>query len=381
MYLRNLSYKTKLTLHLGFFFFFIDWSFERRGEFIDFEKITAKELDGLLEKFYCEARPERTGKLYHKNTLINLRGAINRKLADLRRNMDIVKDTDFKPSNGVLLGLLRERERACSPNVRVKDVITKSDMEKLNTYFENAQNDSIILRHSVYFHLAIHFISRGQEFHEQLKMDSITFHTDHTGEYATISREINGKHYESGKCMYATGTQTCPVKLLKLLIEKTDKSATSLFNKYKIESVAFPRSTAIWYSDSPLKRRTFSNFMKDMSKAAGLSRQYTGHFLRETAIQHLMDEGYEDQHILFMSGFKQMGTLQCYKKKVSTAFKKHMSFSLSKMINPSIDEQSSSEPLDFSKLPDLPVVVGEDDGDGDDDDGGGDDGDDDDDEK
>lgn len=42
-----------------------------------------------------------------------------------------------------------------------------------------------------------------------------------------------------------------------------------------------------------------------------------------------------------------------------------MSFSLSKMIDPSVDEQSSSEPLDFSKLPDLPVVVEED---GDDDD-------------
>lgn len=347
-------------------FILLDWSFERRGELIDFEKITAKELDGLLEKFYCEARPERTGKLYHKNTLINLRGAINRKLADLRRNMDIVKDTDFKPSNGVLLGLLRERERARTPNDRVKDVITKSDFEKLNTYFENAQNDPILLRHCVYFHLTIHFISRGQEFHEQLKMDSINFNTDHTGEYVTISQEYEGKHYENGKCMYATGTLTCPVKLLKLLMEKTDKSATSLFNKYKLEAVSLPRSTAIWYTDAPLKRRTFSNFMKDMSKAADLSRLYTGHYLRETAIQHLMEEGYEDQHILFMSGFKQMGSLQCYKKKVSMAFKKDMSFSLSKMIDPSVDEQSSSEPLDFSKLPDLPVVV-EEDGDDDDD--------------
>lgn len=118
-------------------FILLDWSFERRGELIDFEKIIVKELDGFLEKFYCEVRLERIGKFYYKNILINLRGVINRKFVDLRRNMDIVKDIDFKLFNGVLFGLLRERERVRILNDRVKDVIIKSDFEKLNIYFEN----------------------------------------------------------------------------------------------------------------------------------------------------------------------------------------------------------------------------------------------------
>ncbi|XP_062594066.1 uncharacterized protein LOC134255555 [Saccostrea cucullata] len=73
---------------------FQDWSIERRGEPVDLEAISPSQLNGLLEK-YCEARPLKDGELYHKNILKKLRGAINRKLADLKRNIDIVKDKDF----------------------------------------------------------------------------------------------------------------------------------------------------------------------------------------------------------------------------------------------------------------------------------------------
>lgn len=49
--------------------------------------------------------------LYHKNSLINIRAAINRHLADLKRKVDIVHDLEFKTPNGILVGLFKERTR------------------------------------------------------------------------------------------------------------------------------------------------------------------------------------------------------------------------------------------------------------------------------
>lgn len=39
----------------------------------------------------------------------NLREAITQKLADMLKNIDVVKDNEFKSSNGVLNGMLKKR--------------------------------------------------------------------------------------------------------------------------------------------------------------------------------------------------------------------------------------------------------------------------------
>ena len=126
-------------------------------------------------------------------------------------------------------------------------------MEKISTYFKDAPLSPIILRQCVYFQLSIHFVSRGQEFHHQLKLDSFQFHSDDTGEYVTLKHETQQKNHQGGlgnvemnadKRMYATGADTCPVKMLKLLISKTDGSASSLFNQYMKEAVSLPKSSS-----------------------------------------------------------------------------------------------------------------------------------------
>jgi hypothetical protein len=309
-----------------------------------------------LEKFYCEARPGKNQELYCKNTLTNLRAAINRKLADLKRNVDIVKDRDFKTSNGVLNGLLKERKRhGTLKSTQHVELMDKSDLEKISTYFKDATVNPIILRQCVYFQLSLHFMSRGQEFHHQLKLDSIQFHTDNTGEYVTLKHEMQPHDPPGGiaernadKRMYATGAAGCPVKMLKLLIRKTDDSASSLFNRYTKEAVSLPKSSSEWYLDAPLSKRTFSNFMKDISKAAGLSRHYTGHCLRTTAIQHLNDEGYEAYDIRYMSDHKNEKSLRWYNREISSTQKKNLSSALSKIIDPTIStSKPASQSSDF----------------------------------
>ena len=84
------------------------------------------------------------------------------------------------------------------------------------------------------------FLSRGLEFPHQLKINSFDFQFDEFGnEYATIIHETQQKNFQVGlskdeapadRRMYATGDEKCAVQALKLLISKTNKDTTSLFN-------------------------------------------------------------------------------------------------------------------------------------------------------
>lgn len=83
---------------------FLEWSSETFGVEIDFFTIDAADLNAKLCKFYAEARPKISSTTtenteYHKNTMKNIQAAINRHLADLERDMNIVKDKEFKSAN------------------------------------------------------------------------------------------------------------------------------------------------------------------------------------------------------------------------------------------------------------------------------------------
>ncbi|XP_041352385.1 uncharacterized protein LOC121370915 [Gigantopelta aegis] len=73
----------------------------------DFTTVEATKLALLLRSFYASTAPlvtegrkrrlpEKQVGEYHKNTLINIRGALNRHLHDSDRNIDIVKDKSLK---------------------------------------------------------------------------------------------------------------------------------------------------------------------------------------------------------------------------------------------------------------------------------------------
>ena len=112
------------------------------GNPIDTASISAAELAEKLARFYCEAKPKDTDKRkekmatnhaeeYHKNTLRNIRGAINRHLQDIGREMDIVRDKEFKHSNSILNGFLKERMRSGSSKPTAhKEIIDNEDLKR-----------------------------------------------------------------------------------------------------------------------------------------------------------------------------------------------------------------------------------------------------------
>ena len=67
-----------------------------QGHALDWESVGAEQLNTLLRKFYCEVRPSEKKShhapqstassheaVYHKNTMKNIRAALNRHLSDL----------------------------------------------------------------------------------------------------------------------------------------------------------------------------------------------------------------------------------------------------------------------------------------------------------
>ncbi|KAK3088090.1 hypothetical protein FSP39_014532 [Pinctada imbricata] len=220
-----------------------------------------------------------------------------------------------------------------------KEIICDDDMLALREYFSAAESNPIILRQFVWFCIAYHFVTRGSETHHQLTPSSFAFRDDGHGEYAVLVHETAQKNHQGGlldkeenvgKSMYATGGILCPVKCLKLLIEKTDATASKLFNQYNSEAVQLPVSTEIWFTAKSLAKRSFANFMSDISNSAKTSQRYTNHCVRATANQTLNDANVEARHIMFLSDHANEGSLRSYNRTVSREQKKMLSSTLSK---------------------------------------------------
>ena len=167
---------------------------------------------------------------YHKNTLKNIRSAINRHLQDVGRTIDIVHDKDFKSANHTLDGMLKSMTRSgASRPTNHKPVISSEDLKKMSSYFTAAPYSPIVLRQCVWFNLSVNFVSRGLEFHHQLHRDSFKFcHDDEGLEYVVLRHETQQKNFQGGinseeapsdKRLYAIlKSPSCPVKMLYLLI-------------------------------------------------------------------------------------------------------------------------------------------------------------------
>ena len=323
------------------------WCLERLQEVPDFKTISEENLNESLRRFYAEAQPKNLNKRiqsmpenmaqeYHKNSLKNVRAAINRHLKDIGRTIDIVRDKEFKSSNSMLSAKLKFNLRnGLTRPTQHHPLISNSELQKINEYL-STQNNVVALRFKVWYVLAIHFVSRGIEFHQQLSMDSIKFVKDEEGrEYLTITHETHQKNYQGGtedsseeaqdKRMYSTDSESCPVKAVKYFLSKCHPECKSLFNQCSRDVLrGNPVNYGVWYTETPVKVKAFSNFMPDICKNAGVKR-YTAHSLRSTAITAMSDAGLTDRNIMFMSDHKCEESLKSYCRRPSNEQKQKIS--------------------------------------------------------
>jgi hypothetical protein len=115
---------------------------------------------------------------YHKNYMRNVRSALNRHRKDIGHLVDIVKDNDFKTSKAMLSSKMKYNlKKGLSRPTKHHPIIPNVELSKINEYI--SKDNPVALRLHVWYALAIHFVSRGCEFHHQLTMRSLkNTHTD-----------------------------------------------------------------------------------------------------------------------------------------------------------------------------------------------------------
>ncbi|CAC5412465.1 unnamed protein product [Mytilus coruscus] len=315
------------------------WCSERLQKTVDFNTISEENLNESLRKFCAEAwpkylnkriqsMPESMAQEYHKNSLKNVRSVINRHLKDIGRNIDIVRDKDFKLENSMLSAKLKFNLRnGLSRSTQHHSIISISELQKINEFLSTKNND-VALRFKVWYALAIHFVSPGIEFHQQLSKDSVKFVKDEEGsEYPTITHETHQKNNQGGvedsseeakdKIVYSTDSNPCPVQAVKLFLSKCHPNSKSLFNQCSRDALrGNPNHYSGWYTEKQVKVKAFTTFMPDICKNAGVNR-YTAHSLRSTAITAMSDAGLTDRNIMYMSDHKCEESLKSYCRRPS----------------------------------------------------------------
>lgn len=77
----------------------------------DLATITGNNLAGILKHAYVEIRTKNDQKHYSKASLISFRAAIQRRLTERHRDINILTDKEFVQSNKALHALLKKKEK------------------------------------------------------------------------------------------------------------------------------------------------------------------------------------------------------------------------------------------------------------------------------
>ena len=85
---------------------------------------------------------------------------------------------------------------------------------------------------------------------------------------------------------------------LQSYISKLNPECTAFFQYPKRK---WSPSDSIWYENRPLGIQRLGTMMKEISEAAGLSKKYTNHSVRATAITLWTNAGLTNRHIMAIS--------------------------------------------------------------------------------
>ena len=130
------------------------------------------------------------------------------------------------------------------------------------------------------------------------------------------------------KKLYATGDNQCPVRAFKFYVSKLHPSCPWLYQQPK-KITPSTSDSIFWYNNAPLGHNTIGNMMREFSKSAALSKQFTNHSIRATAIRALNNAGTLDRIICSLSGHRNINSIRSYCRDASEQQKRDTSDALS----------------------------------------------------
>jgi len=288
---------------------------------INLSTCSGSELNDVLCRFYLGLR-NKNGHYYKRASYLAARAAISRHVVvELSRpELNLFREAVFRRSNHVLDGHLKTKKlEGEEPAVEHKISISDEDIERLRMYFEDVLEspDPVKLAFYCWYNLTLHCALRSSEVQVALKKEDIVFDTDgEGGAYATIRRDFLSKNCRGG--VDGREFETCgriqeprQVEALKKMITKLNPNVDRLFQRALMKVT---NDDSIWYMRSPLGRNVLGDMLSRLSKTAGLSRRYTNHCLRSTAITMLKKAGVDDRAVCRVTGHKNIKSLDSYNK-------------------------------------------------------------------
>jgi hypothetical protein len=138
-----------------------------------------------------------------------------------------------------------------------------------------------------------------------------------------VQDENNKKHTSTdhpndtigeGRMYERTGDPMCPVLSFERYISKLNPDNTAF---WQLPCDTFNEQDPVWYTHAPLGKNTLSNLMRNISKLANLSMNYTNHSIRATSITEMDEAGVASRHIMRISGHKSETSIKNYSNRLS----------------------------------------------------------------
>nr|XP_002125964.2 uncharacterized protein LOC100186276 [Ciona intestinalis] len=245
----------------------------------DFERLGADELNQLLARFWSEVRKS-NGDYYGRNSLFNLRAMINKHLKGKPYcvTFDIVTDDRFRTSNERLEEQLKIL-KGIGRTITHKQPISIGDLRKMYDSGVLGTSNPLALLRKVWFEVTLHFCHKGSESQEKLRKDSFDIFHDHNGRrYIARTAPTDADEIR----MYETGGDLCPVKSFEFYLKKLHALQPRLFQQPRRKSTP---DSPMWYGKAPIGEKALQQMMANISTASTLSKRYTNHCVRTTALE------------------------------------------------------------------------------------------------
>lgn len=278
-------------------------------------------VDELLERFYLSVRRQ-DGQPYKAKSLHALKYGLQVYIRD-EYQIDVSDTASFPRaalSFKTALTIARKEGRGV---VNHKEPISDSDLRQLYEYFDPDTPNG--LQEKVWFDIMYYFCRRGRENLHLMTKDTYAIGTDEKGRTFIYQKteEMNKNHrYDSTDPttqarMYSNpqDSASCPVSSFNNYMSLLHPAQSALWQRPKKKGWELSDT---WYENRALGVNTIGTMMSTISESANLSRRYTNHCIRATAITMMDRMGCEGRHIIKISGHSAVASLKPYCQNVTS---------------------------------------------------------------
>ena len=286
----------------------------KRGKAVDFDTVTAPDLNVILRKFYAEVKAD-DGTDLSQSGLRGVRGALHRNItAKHGRDFNIISGSPFIAANAVFKARCKKYCEDGNKKPEHKPCIEDGDMKKLGVYFGDWKKNPTVLYETIWFNPCYNFGHRGREGCCEMTRATFDVKVDSKEkEYVCftsteVTKNHQGGHKESeidysSRRMYGLGVKIYNFYYLKLNPDCSRLFQTPLKNYTQ---------DGPWYKNCPIGKNTIGTVMKNILRKAGLSKDYTCHSVRASTITHLYHAGVPAQGICEITKHRNEASLKHY---------------------------------------------------------------------